>query len=167
LGGFITVNTLLVLLAVTDPFPDAGIDGGIVMREEIVEAGVVERLDATREAPSDAGAVDAVAGRLKGRVLAMGSRGSVPAAKIVATSSGAPAWAGESDDEGRFDLPIPCGLYSIAVRAPGFEPLFIDHDACANPSAARSSRGPATESADLRNRCRCSARRTERHLAGA
>ena len=134
MGGFITVNTLLVLLAVADPFPDAGIDGGIVMHEEIAEAGVVERLDATREATSDAGAVDAVAGRLKGRVLAMGSRGSVPAAKIVATSSGAPAWAGESDDDGRFDLPIPCGLYAIAVRAPGFEPLFIDRDACANPT---------------------------------
>jgi hypothetical protein len=132
LGGFIAVNTLFFLFAVIDPFPDAGIDGGLAV--EIVDAGTVERLNAARVAPSDATAVDAVAGRLHGRVLAKGSRGSVPAAKIVATSSSDPALAGESDDDGRFDLPIPCGLYSVVVRAPGFEPLFIHHDACSDPA---------------------------------
>ena len=134
MGGFIAVNALLLLLAVADLIPDAGSDGGLPAREGIADAGVAElpSFDAAREAPSDAVTIDTMAGRLHGRVMAKGSRGSVPAAKIVATSPGGQASAGESDDDGRFDLPIPCGLHSVAVRAPGFEPLFVNHDACAD-----------------------------------
>lgn len=137
MGGFTAVNNLLFLLAVVEPFPDAGMDSGEGARAAIVDAGIEEvRLpDVNREAPADGAAGAAVAGRLHGRVQAKGSRGAVAAAKIVATGPGGPVLTGETDDHGVFDLPIPCpcGVLSIAVRALGFEPFVVDHDACADP----------------------------------
>jgi len=77
-------------------------------------------------------------GRLRGRVLAKGSRGPVPAAKIVATGAEGMVLAAEADDDGRFELPLacacPCGPLAVAVRAPGFDPLLVHHDFCADPA---------------------------------
>jgi hypothetical protein len=74
------------------------------------------------------------AGRLLGRVLAKGSRGPVLAAKIAATGGAERVLAAEADDDGQFDLRVPCGPHALAVRAPGFEPLFLDRDACVDPA---------------------------------
>jgi hypothetical protein len=73
-------------------------------------------------------------GRLRGRVLAKGSRGPVPAAKIVATGVDGSASSGEADDDGGFELPTSCGPMAVAVRAPGFDLLVIHHDVCAEPA---------------------------------
>ncbi|HEY5281701.1 MAG TPA: hypothetical protein VIM14_02830, partial [Polyangia bacterium] len=69
MGGFTAVNNLLFLLAVVEPFPDAGMDSGEGAREAIVDAGIAEvrSPDVNREAPADGAAGAAVAGRLHGR----------------------------------------------------------------------------------------------------
>lgn len=130
MGGFAAVNTLLLLVALAGPLPDAGVDGGAVADGGLAEPVDARPLDAAPEVPAE----PAVEGRLYGRVLAKGSRGPVPGAKIVASSANGLTLAGESDDDGRFDLAIPCGSTAVSVRAPGFDPLVLHLDACAAPA---------------------------------
>jgi hypothetical protein len=132
-GGFAAVTTLFFLLVVVGPIPDAGADGGSATDGGVVDAGNAEvfALDAAPDAPSHGAGVRTAAGRLHGRVLAKGSRGPVSAAKIVAMRVDGSALAGEAGDDGSFDLPIPCGPSALTVRAPGFDPLVLEHDACA------------------------------------
>ena len=133
MGGFAAVTTLFFLLVVVGPIPDAGADGGSATDGGVVDAGNAEvfALDAAPDAPSHGAGVRTAAGRLHGRVLAKGSRGPVSAAKIVAMRVDGSALAGEAGDDGSFDLPIPCGPSALTVRAPGFDPLVLEHDACA------------------------------------
>ncbi len=134
MGGNVAVNALLLLVAVAGPLPVAGVDGGLALDAGVIDAGVAPALDAASEASRD-GAVDGTpTGRLRGRVLAKGSRGPVSSARIVATMASGEVSTGESDDDGRFYLAVPCGPGALAVRAPGFDPLLQNFDACADPA---------------------------------
>ena len=136
MGGLAAVTTLLVLLAVVGTIPDAGVDSTADSREEVVDAGATDLppRPAQRGEGWGEGPAGIPAGRLRGRVFAKGSRGPLPAAKIVATGADGAVIGGEADDSGRFDLSITCGPATIAVRALGFEPLLVNHDACADPA---------------------------------
>jgi hypothetical protein len=132
-GGIVAVTTLFFFLAVAGSGPDAGVDSGPAADADVVDSGGAEallRADAF-DASSEGGVDRAVAGRLHGRILAKGSRGLVSAAKIVALRADGSALTGETGDDGSFDLPIPCGPSAVTVRAPGFDPLVLEHDACA------------------------------------
>jgi len=130
------VTTLLFLVALAGSVPDAGTDSGPVAASGAVDAGAPDSqsFDAALEAPGEG----PVMGRLRGRVLAKGSRGWVPAATIVATGADSPGQSSEADDNGRFDLPMvcacPCGPFAVTVRAPGFDPLVVHPDLCADPT---------------------------------
>lgn len=146
MGGVAAVNTLLSFVALATLFSDAGVARGADEASMAsVDSGLTPDAGARDAAAPDSGppaAVpdalgdgDAEAGRLRGRILAKGSRGPVPAAKIVVTRAGGSALAsGTTADDGGFDLPIPCGPTAVAVRAPGFDPLALGHDACADPA---------------------------------
>lgn len=119
-----------LLLAVTAPPLDAGtepdlrpeshaaIDGGPA-DPDASQAGVPE-LRPEAAAPAS--------GRLRGRVLAKGSRTPLAQARIDAGQD----LASESDDDGSFDLAVPCGPRRVVVRALGFVAQALDHDACAH-----------------------------------
>jgi hypothetical protein len=95
-----------------------------------------EIADATAATPtavqSDASAP--LRGELRGRVLAKGSRGPVPGARIVLGGAAGPGLGREADDDGSFMLSVPCGPQELAVRAPGYEPVALLRDACADPA---------------------------------
>ena len=134
MGGVAAVTTLLFLVVVAGSVLDAGTDLGPVAASGAVDAGAADSL-VLDAAPDALGGGDcAWAGRLRGRVLAKGSRGAVPAAKIVATGADGSASSGEADDDGRFDVPMACGPFAITVRAPGFDPLALHHDVCSDPA---------------------------------
>lgn len=67
---------------------------------------------------------------LRGQVFAKGSRTRVGAARVVATDSGGPEVAAESDDEGRFELRLVCGVRRLKLSSPGFETATVDVDPC-------------------------------------
>ena len=81
---------------------------------------------------SDAAVTDGgpTSGHLRGRVLARGTRGPVLAAQIAVGDGPTPRPSVTAGDDGRFDLPVSCGLHTLSVRASGFEPLVVRHDAC-------------------------------------
>jgi hypothetical protein len=114
--------------AVPDPAPAwAAIDAGaeaVLPPEAARDAGA----DQSREAPMPS------QGQLRGRVLAKGSRGPVPTAKLAATSAAGLVASCEADDQGQFELPLPCGQQELVVRAPGYEAVQLVHDACADPA---------------------------------
>lgn len=124
---------MFLLLVVVGPIPDAGADGGSAADGGVVDVVNAEApaFDAAPDALSDGAGERTATGRLHGHVLAKGSRGPVSAAKIVAIRADGSALAGEAGDDGSFDLPIPCGPSAVTVRAPGFDPLVLEHDACA------------------------------------
>jgi hypothetical protein len=115
------------LLAVAGPLSDAGVDGGKAADLGIADATELRPPDAVPDARTDGAATS----RLQGSVLAKGSRGPVPSAKIAATGPDGLVLTSETDDDGRFDRPIACGQFTVAVSAPGFDPLVFQHDACA------------------------------------
>ena len=125
--------TLALLLGVAAQSPDAGVEPDFApARQQAVDGGAAEAMQAAPDAPPTPGA-DTTApavGRLRGRVLAKGSRTPVLTAKIDVAAEA----AGETDRDGQFELHIPCGPRSFAVRAPGFETLLSSHDACADPA---------------------------------
>ncbi len=87
-------------------------------------AGALSTADAKADAPA--------MGLLSGRVLTKGSRGAVPGAKLTATGTTGQRTTAESDDDGQFEMTLPCGAHALDVRAPGFEPLSLNRDACSN-----------------------------------
>jgi hypothetical protein len=100
------------------PATAAAIDGGLP------DTPGPEASDAPPEAP-EAGAP--AVGHLRGRVLIKGSRTPLALAKLDAGAG----MLGESDGDGQFDVPVPCGARRISVRAAGYETLSFDADACA------------------------------------
>ena len=129
---------LALFCVVAGQAPDAAIESDLARAPETVDGAVEETPipDAAADGAShlnpDASAP--TQGRLRGRVLAKGSRGPVLAAKIVATSASGMVAGRELDDEGRFELALDCGTHDLAIRAPGYEPLLLAHDACADPA---------------------------------
>ena len=128
------MNPLLVLVAIAAsppldasarPGATAAIDGAVVEAPAPDAGG-----DAASTTAPDGGAPDLA--RLAGRVLAKGSRGPVTGAKLVASRASAAVASGETDDDGGFVLLVPCGAHELAVRAPGYEPLVVARDACAD-----------------------------------
>jgi hypothetical protein len=125
------VTSLLLFALLAVETVDAGtghdpafLDGG----------GEVARLDdgPDVDAPTELATATVFPGRLRGSILAKGSRNSVLAAKVVAKTDAGIEHAAHGDERGDFDLPVPCGLLQIAVSAPGFQPYVNNHDACAD-----------------------------------
>lgn len=105
---------LLVLLAVADgAVPDAGTDA-------VIDAGSVA------DVLVDAGTDSPALGHLHGQVFAKGSR--TPLATASLTLDVSPA--GETDDDGRFDVTATCGPHHLTVQAPGSAMLTIVRDPC-------------------------------------
>jgi hypothetical protein len=127
------VNLLLPLLLATAQPLDAGtgIDLG---SDALTDAG--QEVSAT---PDAAGNADAVSqdepstprmGVLRGRILARGSRGPVLGARISATALSGQRAVAESDDDGRFQIALPCATYAVNIHAPGFDPVSLGRDPC-------------------------------------
>jgi TonB dependent receptor len=131
------VTSLLLLCSlVVAQASDAGSagDAGVAAQPAVFPDGgaaVAVSLDGGIEAGAGPDAV-AVA-HLRGRVLAKGSRGPALAAKLTVTD-GVSSSTVDVDDDGQFDAPVACGVRALAVRAPGYEPLVLSHDACADPT---------------------------------
>jgi len=123
------VIALLLVLGAAAPPADGGVEPELAPSvAETADAGAPDAMAPTPEAaPPAADTATRALGRLRGRVLVKGSRSPLPLAKL---ESGGGV-AGESDGDGQFDLSVPCGTHSLAVHAPGFETLTIEHDACA------------------------------------
>lgn len=68
--------------------------------------------------------------RLRGQVFAKGSRGTISAATVVVRGADGGEVQAEADDEGRFELMVPCGERVLLVRAPGYQLLSTSCDAC-------------------------------------
>ena len=120
---------------------DAGASPDLAMdRERSEDAGP------TDAQPSKAGAVGntnlatpvaeagAPNGRLSGRVLARGSRTALVAAKVTATEAAGQRTTAETDDDGRFEMALPCGPSMVAIHAPGYEPISVSRNVCFDPS---------------------------------
>jgi hypothetical protein len=122
LGDEPAVTALFVLAAMAAVTPvDAGVAGDVATDTDGVEhadAGAVE-------SPPDAGVA-----RLRGRVLAKGSLGAVPSAVAAVKTAGGVVKA-EVDEDGWFDVPVGCGELALSIRAPGYEMLSTQLDACA------------------------------------
>jgi hypothetical protein len=126
------VTTLWLLLAVlAAEVPDAAVaavDGGAPDAPDagLPDAGVLTAADARADGQASA------PGLLRGRVLAKGSRGPALGARLVASGAAGVVASCEADDDGRFALALPCGPFGLAVRAPGYEPVRLVRDACAD-----------------------------------
>lgn len=101
------------------------LDGGVPDAGAANDSGLVE------DGAADAAATDVPPheAQLRGRVLAKGSRGSVPGAGIAVIVAGE-GHITSSDDDGSFELRVACGPAAIVVRATGYEALSLTHDAC-------------------------------------
>jgi hypothetical protein len=64
--------------------------------------------------------------RVGGRIFARGSRRPVAGAHVTADLDGET----DSDEEGRFQLELPCGRHHLAVQVPGFDPITVTRDPC-------------------------------------
>ena len=69
-------------------------------------------------------------GKLRGRVLAKGTRAFVFAAAITVDQNP----AGETDVDGQFEAIVPCGRRRVIIQAPAFETAEVARDACADPA---------------------------------
>jgi hypothetical protein len=115
---------------------DGGVGAGEALDGATLDGGVVE-VDATDASVSiflDGGAPTRTERR--GRVLAKGSRGPVPGATVAARNSAGVVASVETGDHGSFALSLPCGGYELFVRAPGYQPLRVGFDPCADSLAA-------------------------------
>jgi hypothetical protein len=63
--------------------------------------------------------------KLRGRVLARGTRDAVAAATLAIDAVA----AGESGDDGRFELQVTAGRHRLQIQAPGFEPADLPVEA--------------------------------------
>ena len=127
---------LLLFLAVeAQPVPDAGVAadrattmadaGGSAPVEDTAAQGV------TGPVLPDSAARDGLPmGKLRGRVLAKGTRAFVFAAAITVDQNP----AGETDVDGQFEASVPCGRRRVIIQAPAFETAEVARDACADPA---------------------------------
>jgi len=106
---------------------DAGVDGG-AENDEIPAVAA-----ALAQNPPPAAPVVAT-GELRGKVLAKGSRSLMVDAQLRATRATGQVTSIEID-KGHFTTSLPCGLYALVVRAPGFEPLSLKRDPCVDDGA--------------------------------
>lgn len=117
---------LFAVLAVAQPY-----DGGVEQ-----DAGDASPSDTVRAelgvAPPDA-VVPTVP--LRGQVFAKGSRTRIGAARIAASDGAGHELVAESDEEGRFELRLPCGSQRLKLSAPGFEAGTVEVDACRPPDS--------------------------------
>jgi hypothetical protein len=130
------VIALLLFLAVeAQPVPDAGVAadrattmadaGGSAPVEDTAAQGV------TGPVLPDSAARDGLPmGKLRGRVLAKGTRAFVFAAAITVDQNP----AGETDVDGQFEASVPCGRRRVIIQAPAFETAEVARDACADPA---------------------------------
>jgi hypothetical protein len=130
------VIALLLFLAVeAQPVPDAGVAadrattmadaGGSAPVEDTAAQGV------TGPVLPDSAARDGLPmGKLRGRVLAKGTRAFVFAAAITVDQNP----AGETDVDGQFEAIVPCGRRRVIIQAPAFETAEVARDACADPA---------------------------------
>jgi hypothetical protein len=131
------VTTLVLLLGIVagqcGDAGDAGVDAGTteVGPAEAGPAGVADAQVAGVEPWSSSERDGLRVVRLRGQILAKGSRGPIVSATVVAKSSDGGQATGETDDEGGFELAVGCGPLAITARAPGYEPSFATYDACA------------------------------------
>jgi len=128
------VTPLLLLLSVAAAeMPDAGVEPDTAVDGGAGDHGIA---DAAAAVAGDAQAdgVAPAAGVLRGRVLVKGSRSPVLGARLVASGDAGTLASAEADDDGRFELPLPCGPLDLAVRAPGYESVHLARDACAEPA---------------------------------
>ena len=107
------MTSLWLLLAVVAEVPDAAAlpDAASVVAAVDGAAADAEMPDAAPLVAAD-GHVEKAApapGQLRGRVLVKGSRVPVLGARVVASGAAGPVASSEADDDGRFELPLPCG----------------------------------------------------------
>ena len=122
---------LVLWLGVAVPVADAGVEADLAPASgETGDVGAPEAVPLAQDSLPTQDPDAATFGRLRGRVVAKGARMPLPMAKIETGAKG----VGETDREGYFDLPVACGPHPLAVRAPGFETLLFDFDACAGAS---------------------------------
>lgn len=134
MGGASTVSALLLLASLVAAQPmDGGVAGGVDGGDLPDIAAASSAAGTTPVPPSDGPAT----GVVRGRILAMGSRGSIAAATVVARLPDGTKLDVEADDEGRFELALPCGELALSARAPGFEVLSFAHDVCARSAPLR------------------------------
>jgi hypothetical protein len=137
-GGTAVINPVLLLALMTAQSGDAGIDPDLAADTVSIGTATTDNGAPRRvESPPASSTVT----DLRGRILAKGSRGPVLAAKVVAKiveRTGAETEpTAEADDDGNFDLSVPCGELALTVSAPGFEPWTVKHDACLDPAPLR------------------------------
>jgi hypothetical protein len=120
---------LLSVLAFAQPY-DGGADPDAGRALQPIDAEASTGDDAAPD-NHEATEVAAPSGILHGRVLAKGSRTRVIGAQIIATDGAGNIVGGESDDEGQFELRLPCGPQHVRLASPGFEIAILQADACA------------------------------------
>ena len=103
-----------------------GVDGGAAADGHIPSVAAALAQTPRPAAPSLA------TGKLRGKVLAKGSRSFIVDAQVRATSATGQVTAIETD-QGQFAMSLPCGPQVLVVHAPGFEPLPLSHDPCVDP----------------------------------
>ena len=127
---------LLLFLAVeAQPVPDAGVaaDRATTMADAGGSAPVEDAAAQGGTGPvlPDSAARDGLPmGKLRGRVLAKGTRAFVFAAAITVDQNP----AGETDVDGQFEAIVPCGRRRVIIQAPAFETAEVARDACADPA---------------------------------
>ena len=127
---------LLLFLAVeAQPVPDAGVaaDRATTMVDAGGSAPVEDAAAQGGTGPvlPDSAARDGLPmGKLRGRVLAKGTRAFVFAAAITVDQNP----AGETDVDGQFEAIVPCGRRRVIIQAPAFETAEVARDACADPA---------------------------------
>ena len=127
--------TPLALLLLTAQPLDAGVGTGIDAGPYVVEAGQPSGSDAADHGDGDAASTKEVApaGVLRGRVLARGSRGPLVGARITAVGPSGDKATAESDDDGQFQIALPCAKYAVSIAAPGFDPASLAREPCREP----------------------------------
>jgi hypothetical protein len=129
------VNPLLLLIGL---LAGPAVDGGAEARaaELPLDAGAFDAQAAAADRPvADAvpdAAPDARSARLRGQVLARGSRNPIVGAKVTARLTADIAATAESDDDGAFDLLLGCGAHTILANAPGYESISLQRDPCSD-----------------------------------
>jgi hypothetical protein len=112
---------------------DGGVDGG-----DMPDGAVSDADSGAALADVPPSFVDRpVHGIVRGQILAKGSRAPLSAATVVARSADGAKRDAEADDDGRFELALPCGTIALSIRAPGYEVLTLPHDVCAKPEPLR------------------------------
>jgi len=133
------VNPLLLHVSLlAAQFVDAGAEPE-ALPPEISDSGAPDGCPSERHGDASDGwpRDTAVSVRLRGQVLAKGSRNPIVDAQVTVQSAlgMAPSTEsdGETDNNGQFDLASECGPQTFVVHAPGYEPSSVRRDPCAEP----------------------------------